>query len=144
MWEIFTLFQSKRNYSQIPEFDDLKKNKALKYLTVSLGHISLSDGLPWENCSAQQLCIFLVRTKNHLTLNVEPVCHCLHVFMGSIRSFYQCKNHNSSQIVHTGPLRSWMLISVLHWRLVSLYIPQCRVAAGGLDWTGSQTRVEPH
>lgn len=32
----------------------------------------------------------------------------IHVFMGSILSFYLCKNHKSSQMLHTGPLKHSM------------------------------------
>lgn len=32
----------------------------------------------------------------------------IHVFMGSILSSYQYKNHKSGQVLHTGPLNNWI------------------------------------
>lgn len=86
--------------------------KVLHRLNTGWASLKKNGGARWQLTRSKSLlrygCPFMCENR----FNVRRVYTLIHVFMGSMLSFYQDKNHESSPILHSRPLKERKTTSI--------------------------------
>lgn len=101
-------------FTNLPELHFLFVITQVQTVPAMLAGRCLFWGFPnWEQDPCCFMCILIFTRTVQSTFIVLPAYTFTSVFMGSVLSFHQCKNHKSSLMLHTGPSTSTYTIEML-------------------------------